>query len=121
MQPLKVSVRMIDGIAVIEPAGAIDTRSAQEFEKVILERLNERVAQFMVAFAKVELVSSAGLRVLIMLAKRVVQQSGGLVLYGLTDHVQTVFDVTGLTDYFVIAADEREALERLQTSAAGAD
>lgn len=106
---------MVDRIAVIEPEGAVDTRSAQDFEKAILARLAEEVARFIVGFEKVELISSAGLRVLVMLAKRVDQASGGLVLYGLSDHVRTVFDVTGLTDHFVIAATEGDALARLQS------
>lgn len=107
---MNVLVRKIDDIAVIEPEGAIDTRSAPEFEKAVQDCLSQHATRFIVGFAKVELISSVGLRVLVMLAKRVVQAHGGLALFGLTDHVRTVFEVTGLTDHFTIVDRESDAV-----------
>src|SRR5262249_52854111 len=104
---MNVLVRKIGDIAVIEPEGAIDTRSVRDFEKAVVECLTQQVSRFIIAFGKVDLISSVGLRVLVMLAKRVSQVHGGLALYGLSEHVRTVFEVTGLTDHFTIV--ERES------------
>ena len=117
---MNVLVRKIDDIAVIEPEGAIDTRSAPDFEKAVLECLGQQVTRFIIAFGKVELISSIGLRVLVMLAKRVVQAQGGLALCGLTDHVRTVFEVTGLTDHFTIVERESDAVASVRAARAPA-
>jgi hypothetical protein len=61
----------------------------------------------------VELISSVGLRILVMLAKRVAQGEGALVLCGFCEHVRTVFEVTGLIDHFTIVDTQAQAMARV--------
>jgi stage II sporulation protein AA (anti-sigma F factor antagonist) len=117
---MNVVVRKVDDIAVIEPEGAIDTRSAPEFEKAVHDCLNKQATRFIIAFGKVDLISSVGLRILVMLAKRVSQVHGGLVLCGLSEHLKTVFEVTGLTDHFTIVEKESDAVASVGPSRAPA-
>jgi anti-anti-sigma factor len=109
-------------IALLEPAGSIDTRSALDLERKVLELLSGGARQFAVDFSGVQLITSAGLRVLIMLARRLQAVEGELVLCALTDQVKTVFEIAGLAERFSIAATRAAAFERLaggQKRAAG--
>jgi anti-sigma B factor antagonist len=101
-----------DGVLVIQAAGRLDSSSAGELEAVLPARIqtNDKVV---LNLAEVAYVSSAGLRVLLIGAKAA--RSGGkkLALAGLSDSVREVFDISGFTALFVIAADVDGALAAL--------
>jgi anti-anti-sigma factor len=101
-----------DAVAVIEPAGVIDTRASIAFEKQVVELLAAGKRLFAIDFSKVDLITSAGIRVLVMLAQRL-QGNGAMVLFALGEQVRTVFDVAGLMRQFRVAASRQEALQML--------
>jgi stage II sporulation protein AA (anti-sigma F factor antagonist) len=101
-----------EDIAVIEPVGVIDTRASIAFEKQVVELLAAGKRLFAIDFSKVELITSAGIRVLVMLAQRL-QGSGAMVLFALGEQVRTVFDVAGLMRQFRVAASRQEAVQQL--------
>src|SRR5262245_16103114 len=111
---MEVSARKTDDLVVLSPVGSLDTRSAVDFEKSVLDCLGQGLLRFVIDFGRVDVVSSAGLRVLIMLDKRLAGTGGGVVLTGLSDHVRMVFEVTALADHFTITASEQEAIARLR-------
>jgi hypothetical protein len=51
--------------------------------------------------------------VLIMLEKKLANAEGGLVLCSLSEHVRTVFEISGLATHFAITSSRREAVARL--------
>ncbi|HUM02325.1 MAG TPA: STAS domain-containing protein, partial [Thermoanaerobaculia bacterium] len=55
-------------------------------------------------------VSSAGLRVLVMLAKKLAGGQGRLVLCGMRESVREVFEIAGFTSLFAITATVDEAV-----------
>lgn len=97
-------------VAVVEPSGTIAARAAVEFEREILKLLDEGANRFAIGFSQVELITSAGIRVLMMLAQRLQSNGGGLVLFALSNHVVSVFEVAGLMRLFRIEASEAAAL-----------
>jgi anti-anti-sigma factor len=114
IRPLEVVARKLDDLVLLEPVGVLDTRSSAAFEQTILDWLRQGTTRFVVHLARVEVITSAGLRVLIMLGKRLDVANGSLVLSGLSDHVRTVFEVTALADHFVIEVSEQEAIGRIR-------
>ena len=106
---------------VLSPTGALDSRSAIDFERVVLAALGRKEARFIIDLTQVDVVSSAGLRVLILLEKRLAGQ-GSLVLCGLSEHVREVFDVSRLVELFTITSSENEAVMRMAgASSSGTD
>lgn len=79
--------------------GKIDSTTAPELEKEFreLEGINELV----IDLEKVDYVSSAGLRAMLVANKTMAKQ-GSLVLVNLCEMVKEVFDMTGFTDIFEI-------------------
>ena len=86
--------------------GRIDTQSSPdlqiEFEKI----LDEEVKKFTLDFKKVNYLSSAGLRVILWLQKKVSAIDGGTVkVINANDEVYEVFDMTGFTDFLPVNMD----------------
>lgn len=106
------------GVVVIEPVGKLDTKTSMDFEKKIVDLLTAGERRFVVDFGELEYISSAGLRVLLMLGKKA-GASGSLVLCSLNKSVRDVFDIAGFTSIFKIA-DTRDAALRLSPEPKGA-
>jgi anti-anti-sigma factor len=60
--------------------------------------------------SKLEYISSAGLRVLLVVAKKVQQAKGKVVLFGLVPNVREVFSISGFDQIFTIEPDADAAV-----------
>lgn len=103
-------------IIVVELRGSVDSRSAHELERELTEPLDKGARLFAIGFQELEQLTGSGLRVLVMLAKKLVALDGGLVLYSLSPQVKTIFEVSGLSDLFAIEPTKSEALRYLSSS-----
>jgi anti-sigma B factor antagonist len=77
------------------PEGRIDTATAIEFEKKLVEHLDD-VSDIVIDMTKVEYVSSAGLRVFLKVQKLIIKQ-GKMKLIGVNENVKEVFEITGFS------------------------
>lgn len=100
-------------VLILGPVGHLDTRSQGDFEKVVLERLQSGERRFIIDMVEVEYLASAGLRVLLMLAKKLKSIEGQLVICGMNEHVLEVFNVAGFSSFFTINETRDEALATL--------
>lgn len=116
---MEVGQEKVGEVLVITPEGTIDSRTAPRFERAALDALGKGERRIVVDFAKVDFTSSAGLRVLLMLGKRLQPAGGTLVLCGLNEGVRKVLEVSGLTTAFPIVRTRQEALERGAAQSAG--
>ena len=106
-------------VLVLVPVGRLDTTTSRDFEKRLLELVNAGNIHYVIDFARLEYVSSAGLRVLVMLGKRLPGLSGSLVLATLSPQVREVFDIAGFTRVFQIVADRKQALAETERQRLG--
>jgi anti-anti-sigma factor len=106
-------------VLVLVPVGRLDTTTSRDFEKRLLELVNGGNIHYVIDFARLEYVSSAGLRVLVMLGKRLPGLSGSLVLATLSPQVREVFDIAGFTRVFQIVADRKQALAETERQRLG--
>lgn len=105
---------------VLEVAGVLDTPASRDFDREVLAALGPRGKFLVVDFSRVELLTSACIRVLVTTHKRLKSAGGGLWLAALNAHVTEVFAVAGLSGHFLTAATQAEALAKCQPSAAPA-
>ena len=85
---------------IVAPEGRIDTLSAPEFEKKVGEII-DGVSELVLDMAKVEYVSSAGLRVILKVQKLMLRQ-GKMKLTNVNESVMEVFEITGFSDILCI-------------------
>ena len=80
--------------------GRLDTITAPELEKEIKASI-EGVSDLTMDFAKLEYISSAGLRVLLS-AQKVMNRQGSMVIKNVSEAVMEIFEVTGFADILTI-------------------
>jgi anti-sigma B factor antagonist len=100
-------------VATVALGGIIDMRAAGDFERALLDALAAGARHLVIDFERVELLTSAGIRVLVSVTRRVTGAGGGLVLCALNAGVQRVLDISGLTRQFRVAGTRAEALASL--------
>ncbi len=90
-----------DGSLKVAVEGRVDSTTAAKLEAGIKEVLDGSVKSFDLDFAKVEYLSSAGLRVLLLIAKQMKSQ-GPFVLRNVNSGIMDVLQVTGFADILTI-------------------
>jgi anti-sigma B factor antagonist len=106
---MKLTVSDSDSISKVVFEGRLDANSSNETERTLSELIAKASASFLFDLSSMEYVSSAGLRVMLVAAKRIQQKGGRLSLFGLNDNVKEVFDISGFTAVFKIFPDETSA------------
>ena len=86
--------------AVITLEGRLDTTTAPELEAE-LKSVLDQADTLTFDFAKLEYISSAGLRVLLS-AHKAMSRKGGMKITHVNEIVQEVFEVTGFSDILTI-------------------
>ena len=108
-------------VLLIAPSGRLDSETSGELELVLHDAGNAGRRHFVIDLAAVTYVSSAGLRVLLALAKRLDGGVGSVRLCGLSASVRQVFDIAGFTSMFALFPNRHGAVEqhphKLDTSA----
>ena len=105
------------GALVIVPVGRVDSVSSGELERHVVARLDAGERRVVIDMAGVEYISSAGLRVLLVAAKRLKPPAGALVLCGLGPGVRTVLELAGFTSLFAVEPSRAQALARVEAQA----
>lgn len=111
---MEISERESDGICVMQPEGRIDSMSCRVFENRMLTAMGTGDGQMLIDFTTVDFISSAGLRVLLMVLKRMRASGGQLALSGMDSATKQVFDISGFSSLFDIYPDIDSALNVLR-------
>jgi len=98
---------------VVAPQGRIDSTTSDSVEKALAAVLEAGGKKIVFDFAGVDYISSAGLRVLLVTAKRLGGGKGSLVLCGLGNSIRQVFELAGFLPLFTVEASRELALARL--------
>jgi anti-sigma B factor antagonist len=102
------------GVAVLSIAGRIDFASSGDFETAASRAIEQGGARLIFDMRAVGYVSSAGLRAILVAAKKAKSAGGGVALFGLQSGVEEVFATSGFGQIVPIAADDAGARERLK-------
>ena len=93
--------KSIDGSeALFALEGRLDTVTAPDLEKELKDSL-DGITELQLDFAKLEYISSAGLRVLLAAQKTMTKQ-GAMTLTHVNETIMEIFEVTGFSDILTI-------------------
>ena len=84
----------------LEVIGRLDTTTAPQLETEIKNGL-DGITELTLDFAKLEYVSSAGLRVLLA-AQKIMNKQGKMVIKNVCDDINEVFEITGFSDILTV-------------------
>jgi anti-anti-sigma factor len=105
---LEIQASDLGGNKLLNLIGRLDTETSADFELAAYDAHQAGARQFVVDLSNVSYVSSAGLRVLLALAKKLEGQ-GALKLCGIKGVVKEVFEKSGFAKLFAIYADVQTA------------
>lgn len=97
---MKVTLDKNGSTLKVSVSGRLDTTTAPELEKTLGSQL-EGIESLTLDFGDLAYISSAGLRVLLALQKKMNRQ-GQMVVTHVNDNIMEVFDVTGFLDMLTI-------------------
>jgi len=98
---------------VVSPLGRVDSNTSGDFERALMTREGE--ALLVIDLSGIDYISSAGLRVFLMLAKKMKGSGRRLVLCALAPSVEQVFTLAGFTALFTVKPSIDEALGRVSS------
>lgn len=94
---------------IVRPVGRIDTSSAKSFEDG-LGKVADQAAKMIIAFDKIEYISSAGLRVILVYGKKMKAKNGYMALCGMNPKIEEVFQISGFSKILNIFGTVEEAI-----------
>lgn len=107
---MEISVRNDQDTVIVSVAGRMDTLSSPEFQTRMEELLQQGLQRIVLDFGRLEYVSSAGLRSILVTAKKAKNQGGTAICCALQPMVRKVFDVSGFTALVPVFDSVDEAL-----------
>ena len=107
---MNISTLTIESVAVIRLQGDLDTNTSPDAQEALNKVLAEGASKVLVNLADVGFVSSSGLRVLLVTAKKLGTASGELRVSNLNGTVNEVFEISGFSSIFNVFRTEEDAL-----------
>jgi anti-anti-sigma factor len=110
---MEISKLEVDGKVVLGVRGRIDATTAELFKQALLGTVGDQPVRLVIDFAEVQFISSIGLRMLVVVAKRVVAVRGKLLFCGMNGPVRQVFDLAGFASVAPLLPSREAALASL--------
>ena len=107
---MNFSTRVQDDVTIVDIEGNLDTMTAPTAHGEFESLLAEGQKTILVNLAKLDYISSSGLRVLLALAKELQKGGGKLHLCSLNQTVGEIFEMSGFDGILNVFPSEAEAL-----------
>lgn len=106
---MAVQVEQLGRVTVIHLSERLDGMNMEEVENLFLQLVDQGCDQFLFNMSKLDYISSAGLRVMLLAVKKTKAIGGEIALCGLNPSVEEVFQISGFSTIFTIFASQEEA------------
>ena len=107
---MNLKLRHVGQVTAIDIEGKLDTNTSTLALEQLLAHLADSPPQVVISLAALEFASSAGLRVLLRVAKHVRGYSGELKVAGATGMVKEVLEISGFDTLLNMYDSEEQAL-----------
>ncbi|GAU09596.1 STAS domain-containing protein [Desulfoplanes formicivorans] len=102
-----------DNAVILTVRGRMDAVTAPQFEEQCNAIIDGGATNICVQMAQVEYMSSAGLRSVLLIGKKLKGLGGGLAFYDLSGMVSEVFKMSGFSSIFPVGESQDDALAKL--------
>ncbi len=104
----------IGGVVVWAPKGRIDAAAAPNLEQEMMSSIGKGAEDVVLDLSRTRYMSSAGLRVVLVVARDLQAKDGRFAVCGLNDEVKELFEVSGFSLIVNIVADRDAAVAAVQ-------
>jgi anti-sigma B factor antagonist len=98
-------------VLILRVIGKLDASTSKALEDKILPLIAASQGKLVVELSQLDYISSAGLRVFLLAAKRMEGTKGRLILCSLKDTVKQVFDIAGFSSFLTVLGSTEEAIK----------
>ena len=98
---MNVEIKTISETMIIMIEGSVDSNTASALQTQIMEKMTE-ADQVILDLSKVGFVSSAGLRLLLVIYRQIKSKNGKVILVGVSEEIRDVMSMTGFINFFEI-------------------
>lgn len=88
--------------AIVELKGELDTAAVENFKAKIDPIMADAGKQIIIDFTDLEYISSAGMRVLLLLNKNATEKGGSMTIVGMKEDILQIFQMVGFDNMFTI-------------------
>lgn len=107
---LTFETQRLDAGTVVTPVGRIDGSNAMSFQDIVLKEVGSGSGALVVDLGSLDYISSAGLRVLLLAAKRLQGADRPFSLCNVRDHILEVLNISGFSEILTIHETSDQAL-----------
>jgi len=100
----------VGGVTVVEVEGRIDSTTAPTLGGRLTASLETAKVRVLLDLSRLEYISSAGFRILLLAAKRADEAGSRFVLCGVSGKVRQLFDLGGFLDLFTIVGSREDGI-----------
>lgn len=106
---MEITTEKKDNLMLINLTGKLDSITSPQLEDKLIKMIDEENYNIIFNCINLDYISSAGLRVLLVGAKKVKVKDGKIKLANLKKHIREVFEIAGFTAIFELYESVEEA------------
>lgn len=110
MNPFEARVRQRGGVAVLELRGQLDGKADLRMDAAYADAVVGGPRAILLDFKNVDFINSTGIALIVGVLGKARQQQLPVLVCGLSDHYQHIFEITRLADFMQFFADEEAAI-----------
>lgn len=102
----------IGDVKVLSVDGRVDATTAQQLQGTVLDSAHNS-PKLLIDLSKVDYMSSAGLRVMLLLHREIQENNGRVVLVGIQERIRDAMEITGFLKHFAVVPDVQAGIEMI--------
>ena len=110
---MEISERKAGDVCIVQIAGRLDSGTSDSLAQQLHRIIDGGERRLVIDFEKLDYVSSTGLRVLLVAAKRLKAVDGKIALSSLKPHILEVFEIAGFKSIFPIYGTTDQASQQI--------
>jgi anti-sigma B factor antagonist len=110
---MEISERKAGDVCVVGVTGRLDSGTSDNLGQRLHHLIDNGERRLVIDAEKLDYISSTGLRVLLVAAKRLKTVDGKIVLSSLKPHILEVFEIAGFTSIFPIYGNADQATQQI--------
>jgi len=103
----------VGDVKILSVKGRVDANTSHALQDVVLGSAHQ-TPKLLLDLSQVDYMSSAGLRVMLLLHREINENKGRVMLVGLQDRIRDAMEMTGFLKHFAVVPDVQTGIEMMQ-------
>jgi anti-sigma B factor antagonist len=109
---MEVELMNAGDVKILTVSGRVDATTSQALQDVVLDSAHHS-QKLLLDLSQVDYMSSAGLRIMLLLHREIHEKHGRVMLVGLQDRIRDAMEITGFLKHFAVVPDVQTGIEMM--------